>query len=180
MQQAHDKEVQSYERRIKDLEAELAKAHRDIINNRNHWFEVFGDLEKEYNKNLSAALKKAEQMEMRVLHAEWQLDEAMDKAKEQRSRLYEVETELEEEKGKNLRLRAQLNRDYENSSVPSSKSIRHKKIPTAGKRPEENRVDSRAIRGTAGNGRCRIRCLSSSRRRRKCWMTWISKKQQRR
>ncbi len=83
MQQTHDKEVQLYERRIKKLEAELAKAYRDIINNREHWFEVFEDLEKEYNKNLSAALKKAEQMEMRALHAERQRDEALDKVKEQ-------------------------------------------------------------------------------------------------
>ncbi len=131
MQEAHRKEVRSYERRIKALEAGLAKARHDIINIRNQWFEVFEDLEKEYNKSLSAALKKAGQMEQRALHAEGKLDEALDKVKEQRTRLYETETELEEEKGKNLKLRAQLNRDYENSSMPSSKSIKHKKIPNS-------------------------------------------------
>ena len=139
MQEEHEKEVRSYERRIKKLEAELAQAHREIVNIRNQWFEVFEDLEKEYNKNLSAALKKAEQMEKRALHAEQKRDEALDKVKEQRRRLYEVETELEEEKGKNLKLRAQLNHDYENSSLPSSKTIRHKKIPNSrektGKKP---------------------------------------------
>ncbi len=39
--------MRSYERRIKDLESELAKAYRDIVNIRDHWFEVLGDLEKE-------------------------------------------------------------------------------------------------------------------------------------
>ena len=131
MQEAHEKEVRSYERRIKDLESELAKAYRDIVNIRNQWFEVFGDLEKEHSKELSEALKKAEQMENRALRAERQRDEALDKIKEQRIKIYEVETELEEEKGKNLKLKAQLNRDYENSSIPSSKSIKHKKIPNS-------------------------------------------------
>ena len=37
-------------------------------------------------------------------------------------------TELEEEKGKNQELRAQINRDYENSSIPSSLKPNHKKI----------------------------------------------------
>lgn len=131
MQEAHEKEVRSYERRIKDLESELAKAYRDIVNIRNQWFEVFADLEKEHSKELSETLKKAEQMENKALRAERQRDEALDKIKEQRIKIYEVETELEEEKGKNLKLKAQLNRDYENSSIPSSKSIKHKKIPNS-------------------------------------------------
>ena len=58
MQEAHEKEVHSYERRIKDLESKLAKAYRNIVNIRNQWFEVFGDLEKEHSKELSKALKK--------------------------------------------------------------------------------------------------------------------------
>ena len=41
---------------------------------------------------------------------------------------YAAESALEEEKGKNQKLRAQLNRDYENSSIPSSKSLRPKKV----------------------------------------------------
>lgn len=57
----------------------------------------------------------------------------------QRHKIYELETALEEEKGKNLKLRAQINRDYENSSIPSSKTLRHKKISNgrekSGRRP---------------------------------------------
>ena len=178
MQEAHEKEVRSYERRIKELESEPAEAYRDIINIRNQWFEVFGDLEKEHRKELSAALKKAEQMENRALRAERQRDEALDKIKEQRIKIYEVETELEEEKGKNLRLKAQLNRDYENSSIPSSRSVRHKKIPDSrektGRKPEE----SRATPDTVGRSRCRTQSRFIFFRRRKSWMIRISKKQQ--
>jgi len=42
--------------------------------------------------------------------------------------LYQVRTELEEEQGKVLELKAQINRDYENSSKPSSQKPNHKKI----------------------------------------------------
>lgn len=41
---------------------------------------------------------------------------------------YAAESALEEEKGKNQKLRAQLNRDHENSSIPSSKLLRPKKV----------------------------------------------------
>lgn len=42
--------------------------------------------------------------------------------------LYQVKTELEEQKGVNQQLKAQINRDYENSSIPSSRKPNHKKI----------------------------------------------------
>ena len=83
-------------------------------------------------RELEQAKRKAEQelkkMEKRALDAEKQRDDALDKAKEIRLQYYETAAELEEERGKNLKLRAQINRDYENSSIPSSKSIKRKKI----------------------------------------------------
>ena len=87
--------------------------------------------------------KKADQelraMEKRALLAEKQRDDALDKAKEFRLKFYETAAELEEEQGKNLKLRAQINRDYENSSIPSSKAVRRKKITNnrekTGRRP---------------------------------------------
>ena len=79
----------------------------------------------EIQKGLIQELKK---MEKRALDAEKQRDDALDKAKEIRLQYYETAAELEEERGKNVKLRAQINRDYENSSIPSSKSIKRKKI----------------------------------------------------
>ncbi len=58
----------------------------------------------------------------------------MEKAKEFRLKFYETATQLEEEQGKNLKLHAQINRDYENSSIPSSKTIRQKKIANSRKK----------------------------------------------
>ena len=67
-------------------------------------------------------------MEKRALFAEKQREDALDKVKELQVKFYETASKLEEELGKNLKLRAQINRDYENSSIPSSKTIKHKKI----------------------------------------------------
>ena len=67
-------------------------------------------------------------MEKRALKEEKQRDDALDKVKELQHQFYETAVRLEEEQGKNLKLRAQINRDYENSSIPSSKTLRKKKI----------------------------------------------------
>nr|WP_289702431.1 DUF6444 domain-containing protein [Enterocloster clostridioformis] len=45
---------------------------------------------------------------------------------------YQLAAELEEEKGKNQKLAAQINKAFENSSLPSSaRPIRKKKIPNS-------------------------------------------------
>lgn len=128
MQEKHEKTVCSLKRTIKEQEKELAEARRETITVRNQWFEVFEDLEKESNRKRSADLKEIEQLRKRLAKTEGQLDAALDKGKGLRLELYRLETELEEEKGRNLQLRAQINRDHENSSLPSSLSIKHKKI----------------------------------------------------
>ena len=66
-------------------------------------------------------------MEKRALKAEKQRDDALDKVKELQHQFYETAVRLEEEQGKNLKLRAQINRDYENSSIPSSKNTPEEK-----------------------------------------------------
>lgn len=116
------------ERRRRELEAEVARSHSETITVRNQWFAVFEDLEKEHAREVDMLRRKIKQLEQRLLKTEQQRDAALDKVTEQRHHIYDVETALEEEKGKNLKLRAQINRDYENSSIPSSKTIRHKKI----------------------------------------------------
>lgn len=139
IQEMHRKEVHDLECRIRQLEEELAQAHRDLKTNTGHWMEVFDDLEKEHQKEVAALTKQLARMEKRALRAERERDECKDKITQQRHRIYEVETALEEEKGKNTRLKAQLGHDHETSSIPSSKGIRRKKITNSreksGKKP---------------------------------------------
>ena len=87
-------------------------------------------------------LKKLHQKEYRAYEHKIQklkaaIEDALDKVKELRLQFYETAARLEEEQGKNLKLRAQINRDYENSSIPSSKTINRKKIAN---RMEEERL----------------------------------------
>ena len=116
------------ESRIHKLEAELSRAHAQTIDVRNKWWETIEDIYKDHQKELAAKDIRIKELEKRALNAERQRDELMDKKRDLLHELYEVKTELEDMKEKNQHLKAQLNRDYENSSKPSSQSVNHKKI----------------------------------------------------
>lgn len=90
--------------------------------------QVFDDLEKEYKKELQKKDQRIKELEEQVLNAEIRIDELKTKHIEIIRELYQVKIQLEEEQGKNQKLIAQINRDYENSSVPSSMKPNHKKI----------------------------------------------------
>ena len=150
MQQEFLRALRTEERRRKELEEEIARSHSETIAVRNQWFAVFDEMEKEHAREVAALKKKIKQLEQRLLNAEQQRDTALNKVTEQRRHIYEVETALENEKGLNLKLRAQINRDYENSSIPSSKTIRHKKISNS--REKSDRKPG-AQPGHPGHGR---------------------------
>ena len=114
--------------RILELQKEAADAHKETIRVRNYWFQVLEDMLLEFEKMQKKTKQELQEMEKRALKAEKQRDDALDKVKELQHQFYETAVRLEEEQGKNLKLRAQINRDYENSSIPSSKTLRKKKI----------------------------------------------------
>lgn len=128
LKELHQKDCRDYEHKILKLKGEVADAHKETIRVRNHWFQVLEDMLLEFEKIQKKTEQKLREMEMRALNAEKQSDDALDKLKELRLQFYETAARLEEEQGKNLKLRAQINRDYENSSIPSSKNMRQKKI----------------------------------------------------
>jgi hypothetical protein len=133
------KKLRAKDREINRLKQELEGTHRQIITNRKHWEEATEDLEKEHSKLLKKKDHEINKMEKRALKAETALDVEKDKLHDKTKDLYQVKTELEEEKEKNKKLKAQINRDYENSSIPSSMKINRKKISNnrekTGKKP---------------------------------------------
>jgi hypothetical protein len=139
MQEDAEQRVNELETIIKKLKAELEASNISIVRTRNQWFDVFTDLQKEQEKERRKYEGIIDQLEKRALKAERERDEALYKAGELRRQYYDVATELEEEKGKNLRLTAQLNHDYENSSIPSSMGMKKKKVKnsreTTGRKP---------------------------------------------
>lgn len=128
LKELHQKECREYGSRILELQKEAADAHKETIRVRNYWFQVLEDMLLEFEKMQKKTKQELQEMEKRALKAEKQRDDALDKVKELQHQFYETAVRLEEEQGKNLKLRAQINRDYENSSIPSSKTLRKKKI----------------------------------------------------
>ena len=176
LQELHQKEYMAYERKLRRLTQDLAAAHRETIRVRNYWFQVLEDMQRELEQAKRKAEQELKKMEKRALDAEKQRDDALDKAKEIRLQYYETAAELEEERGKNLKLRAQINRDYENSAIPSSKSSNGKRSQTAGKKQDGNRAVSRGIPATAEKNRNPHSRLSFFLHRKKSWKTVISKR----
>ena len=128
LKELHQKECREYGSRILELQKDAADAHKETIRVRNYWFQVLEDMLLEFEKMQKKTKQELQEMEKRALKAEKQRDDALDKVKELQHQFYETAVRLEEEQGKNLKLRAQINRDYENSSIPSSKTFRKKKI----------------------------------------------------
>lgn len=118
--------------RIRELEHTLAKVWKWVE-------EICEDQEKEHQKvvkelrrQLSEAIE-CYQEEARKCDEEHAINSAL------RQKNYALQTKLEDEQEKNRKLIAQIRRDYENSSKPSSLSPNHKKITNnrekTGKRP---------------------------------------------
>ena len=121
-------QLSAKDREIKSLKLELADAHCQTVTVRKSWMQVIEDVEKEHDKALQVKNRIIKSLEERAQRAERLLDEHKCKLRDKNKELYQVKVELEDEKGKVLKLRAQINRDYENSSNPSSLKPNHKKI----------------------------------------------------
>lgn len=149
-----NKQLRAKDRTIKELERDLAEAHRQTINVRNNWMQVIEDIEEEHSRELKKKDLKILELEQRALKAESALSDTKDKLHNKTTELYQALTELEEEKGKNLKLKAQINRDYENSSLPSSMKINHKKI-TNNREKTEKKPGGQV--GHPGHGRKKLK-----------------------
>lgn len=132
--------IRSLERTIKKLEKELADAHSTTVSVRNQWFEVMEDLIKEHEKEIAKKdrIIKALRAENNKIFR--QMDAALDKCREKQRKIYELGTLLEEQQALNQKLTAQVNKDFQNSSIPSSlQGPGRKKIPNSrektGRRP---------------------------------------------
>jgi hypothetical protein len=148
------KQLAAKERQAKGLRHDVADAERRIVDMRKNWMQVYDDVQKEHERNLQRCERKTKALEDRALRAERRLDNALDTITAMAGELSRANGELECERDKNRKLMTQINRDYENSSVPSSMKPNHKKISNSrektGKRPGGQP-------GHAGHGRTRHR-----------------------
>ena len=119
-------------KQIQSLKSELSKAHAETVTVRKNWSEIFDDLEKEHQKETESLKCALADMEKRALRAEAKVDELKDKLTAERREKYEIGERLEEAEGKIQKLTAQVNKDFSNSSIPSSlQGAGRKKIPNS-------------------------------------------------
>lgn len=131
-QDAYEKRLREKDRIIKALKEELADAHRETVTVRNNWMQVFEDMEKEHRTELEKERRNTSRMTKRAQEAEAKRDEWRKKWRTKQQELYAVQTELESQKELNKKLTAQVNKDFENSSIPSSmQGLGRKKIPNS-------------------------------------------------
>lgn len=135
MEKAYKELLRFHNKEVKRLEYELSKAHSETVTVRKYWSEVMDDLEKEHGKEVCRLLTENNNLKKENLRLTIQRDEAIDHYRERNREYYAVASELLEEKEKNKKLTAQVNRDFENSSIPSSlQKAGRKKIPNSRER----------------------------------------------
>lgn len=115
-------------RKIKALEKELGHARAEVVSTRERWMRVNEDCVDAWEKERKRMEQKLARKDQEIAALKKQLAEARAEKTEQKRELYAVETELEEAKDTIKKLQAQICRDYETSSRPSSQSPDHKKI----------------------------------------------------
>ncbi len=92
------------------------------------WMDVLEDVRKEYEKEIERLKKAIAELLDIVASLKNRNCELDEKRKKALSDYYEAAVKLEEAQGLIVKLTAQVNHDYENSSMPSSKCIGRKKI----------------------------------------------------
>ena len=124
--------IRERDRKIRRLEKELAEARQEILYVRKLWFESEDDLKAFYEKIVAEKDRMIKQLREEKLEMARQRDAALDKCREKQQEIYRLGTRLEEAEGQNKKLTAQINKDFANSSLPSSlQGPRKKKIPNS-------------------------------------------------
>ena len=115
---------------------EFSFSRREITK---QWMDVLEDIQKEHEKEVKKLKKAIAELLDMVASLKNRNGELDEKRKKALSNYYETAAELEEAQGLILKLTAQVNHNYENSSMPSSKCIGRKKITNnrekTGKKP---------------------------------------------
>lgn len=150
LEEKHKAAIRERDRIIRRLEKELAQARQETVRVRRLWFESTDDLEAAYEKKLAQKDRMIRGLQKEKLETARQRDAALDKCREKQLEIYRLGTRLEEVEGQNKKLTAQVNKDFENSSLPSSlQGPRRKKSQTAGYGQEGGRAASRDIKAIA-------------------------------
>lgn len=128
MRAEFERHLAAKDQKIKKLKLEIANARCETVTVRKNWLQVIDDLQAKHAKEMRREERIIKTLEGRALRAERHVDELKDENLALKRECYAVKTELEEERAKNQKLVAQINRNHENSSIPSSEKPNRKPI----------------------------------------------------
>lgn len=119
-----------YESQVRHLKREVADLGRLNAKMIRGWWDTCEHVRREGEEAVASAMRTAKAQEGRALRAERRRDELAAEVTELNGRVRQLEDENEELRGMVAKLTAQVNRDFENSSIPSSKQVaRKKRVP---------------------------------------------------
>lgn len=128
MRAEFERQLATKDQKIQKHKLKIAKTRIEAVTVRNNWMQVFEDLQEEHAKAIRDRERIDKVLEKRALKAERRVDKLKDENLALKQECYAVKTELEEERAKNQKLVAQINRNHENSSIPSSGKANRKPI----------------------------------------------------
>ena len=129
IQREYQKLIDEYRRQIKQLNLVIEGLRKDVKNAWKWCEEAYEDALKELHASMKELKCVLKEKEKKWLLSEREREQALSKITDLCHENSELKTQLDDEKGRNKKLLAQLNRDYENSSIPSSQSRNRSKIP---------------------------------------------------
>ena len=130
LEKRYTSEVKHLRSEIKQLKTELAQQERLNTKMRNCWYEVYENLCEEHKKALDKEKHSSTLLEERALKAEAKVDTLKDALLEKSHKIEELNDALKEKDEIIVKLYAQINKDFQNSSIPSSmQGPKRKKIP---------------------------------------------------
>lgn len=100
VQEECEKRCREMEREVRKLKTELENAVRQLRQNREHWFQVYGDMEKEHKKVVERKQGEIRRLQKLCKKTAIAYEQMHEKYLEQLHLKYAAESALEEEKGK--------------------------------------------------------------------------------
>ena len=139
MKAGHSKQLSEKDTEIKKVKLELGQSRCREVTIRNNYLQIIEGMEKEHAKELRAKDNRIKGLFERSLRGERRADTYQDEIRDLKKQYYEIAAKYEDLQERNGKLIAQLRRDHENSSMPSSAKPNRKKIHNSreksGKKP---------------------------------------------
>ena len=127
-----------YENLLKRKDQEITRLSRLVSSNREMWFQVYEDIQKEYEDRLSKAERVIEKMKQRIREKDDKLSEQKKKISEKTDEVIAERAKLNDEKEKNQKLQAQVDQNFQNSSTPSSQDAFRGKVHNNRQKTDRN------------------------------------------